>query len=614
MPVVTDYTALIGGFSWNGIEVSGRPVIVTYSFPTAAASYVGSIDGFSAATAASFEAFSAAEQAAARTALGEWAAASGITFIEVAPGQGDITFQLVDFDTTSYAGRGGIGLYPFGDWNFFTYPSFSGDLDAAGDVFMNSRFESGDTVDYRTLLHEIGHAIGLKHPTEVVTDTAADPDVVHDEVLSSDDPTRTIMATVGGPPGTDTLQQLDKDAAAFLYGAAGSGGVVTANASGSNAVLSAWSWNATTQVLTETGFAGADTIRGSSVQDVIQGLGGDDRLFGLAGNDTLDGGDGADFLHGGAGDDSMKGGAGDDTYFVDSGADKTVEKANGGYDSVIATVSVTLAKNIELLQLLGGGLTGKGNALDNTIYGDGTFASTLQGRDGNDYIVGGAGDDKLDGGAGTDSLYGGAGNDSYTVDSALDWIGEASGGGTDKVFALVSYTLAASEEIERLYADAGATGLALTGNGIANRIYGAAGNDTLSGAGGKDVLDGDAGNDRLIGGAGIDTLYGRAGADVFVLSPLAADRDTVQDFEHGIDRLEAAAASFGGGLTPGALAASRFVVNTTGEAGDADDRFIYESDTGFLYFDADGTGPGARQQIATLTGIPTLTASDILIA
>ena len=63
---------------------------------------------------------------------------------------------------------------------------------------MNSHFLSGGMVSYGTLLHEIGHAIGLKHPTETVTDFAHNPAlIVHDQVLvSGDDPTKTIMATV----------------------------------------------------------------------------------------------------------------------------------------------------------------------------------------------------------------------------------------------------------------------------------------------------------------------------------------------------------------------------------------------------------------------------------
>ena len=112
MPVVTDYTALLSGDYWNGIEVTGKPAIVTYSFPTTAEGYLASVAGFTPATVASFQAFNSAEQAEARTALGEWAAASGLVFVEVAPGQGDINFQLADFNTTSgpsYAGAGGIG-------------------------------------------------------------------------------------------------------------------------------------------------------------------------------------------------------------------------------------------------------------------------------------------------------------------------------------------------------------------------------------------------------------------------------------------------------------------------------------------------------------------------
>jgi hypothetical protein len=36
---VNDYTALLSGSYWNGIEVTGSPVIVTYSFPTSYPTY-----------------------------------------------------------------------------------------------------------------------------------------------------------------------------------------------------------------------------------------------------------------------------------------------------------------------------------------------------------------------------------------------------------------------------------------------------------------------------------------------------------------------------------------------------------------------------------------------
>ncbi len=294
MPEVNDYTALLSGSYWNGIEVTGTPVIVTYSFPSSLPAYDASIGGFTPDTVSSFTAFTAAEQDQARLALTEWSAASGLVFIEVAPGNGDINFQNVDFDTTSYAGAGGIGFYPFGDWNFFSYPYFSDDGDASGEIFMNSQFQDIDgSVNYGTLLHEIGHAIGLKHPTETVTDFAHDPPTVHDETLSSDDPARTIMATVGDGSPDPHLLQLDKDAAAFIYGVAGAGEVVTASESGVNSV-SNWDWDAATQTLTQTAVGTDATIRGSSVNDIIHGTSGDDHLFGLAGDDQLDGGQGND--------------------------------------------------------------------------------------------------------------------------------------------------------------------------------------------------------------------------------------------------------------------------------------------------------------------------------
>ena len=508
MPVVTDYTALITGSSWSGIEVATKPVIVTFSFAAAAPSYIGSINGFTGATAATFQAFTPAEQVQARAALAEWAAASGIVFLEVAPGQGDISFQSVDFNTTSYAGAGGVAEYPFGDWNGFTFPSFRDDLGSPGDVFMNSVFESGGMVNYGTLLHEIGHALGLKHPTEIINSVTT----THDQVLATDDALLTIMAQGAG---TAVLKQLDKDAVAFLYGAAGTGGVHTGSASGANSAVSAWSWNATTARLTQFGFAVADVMRGISVADTMNGLAGDDQLFGLAGNDILNGGDGNDLLEGGSGNDRMTGGIGDDTYFV-SGSDVVVEAAGGGDDFVHADKSYTLTANVESLQLSGANLIGRGNGLANVMFGDGVSGDRLYGLAGVDYIVGAGGADILYGGTEADQLYGGAGadrlygdagadymdggdgNDSYYVDDSFDAVAETSAavaGGIDTVYSSISFALGAN--LERLTltgtagVDATGNGLAniLTGNSAANVLTGAAGNDMLKGAGGDDRFD-----------------------------------------------------------------------------------------------------------------------------
>ena len=74
--------------------------------------------------------------------------------------------------------------------------------------------------------------------------------------------------------------------------------------------------------------------------------------------------------------------------------------------------------------------------------------------------------------------------------------------------ASVNYSLTAGSEIEFLRANAGATGLSLTGNALVNRLVGGVGNDTLDGGAGNDSLGGGAGNDifKFLAGFGQDTI------------------------------------------------------------------------------------------------------------
>ncbi len=165
--------------------------------------------------------------------------------------------------------------------------------------------------------------------------------------------------------------------------------------------------------------------------------------------------------------------------------------------------------------------------------------------------------------------------------------------------------------------------LADTIDGLAgnDRITGREGNDTLSGGEGADVLGGGAGNDKLSGGAGNDTLHGGVGKDVltgglgkdrfvFDTMPSAGTIDTLTDFNVVDDRLVLDHDAFSK-LPVGALKASAFVIGT--KALDADDRLIYDSQTGRLFYDADGTGKTAAVQIAQLDSHLKLTAGDFLI-
>jgi VCBS repeat-containing protein len=255
--------------------------------------------------------------------------------------------------------------------------------------------------------------------------------------------------------------------------------------------------------LTLTGSANIDGT-GNALDNVITGNGGNNVLNGMGGNDTLIGGAGNDTLIGGAGLDNLQGGLGDDTYIVDD-ADTIVEASGAGIDTVQASVSHTLAANVENLVLTGTqDLTGTGNALNNTISGN-------------------AGANVLDGGLGADTLAGGAGDDTYIVDNSADVVVEAAGSGFDTVYASTNYTLSAN--VEKLVlsgsANINGTGSAgdntLVGNGGANVLDGGLGNDMLDGGAGTDTLVGGSGNDTLDGGSGADSLQGGDGNDTYLV-------------------------------------------------------------------------------------------------
>jgi Ca2+-binding RTX toxin-like protein len=355
----------------------------------------------------------------------------------------------------------------------------------------------------------------------------------------------------------------------------------------------------------------------STVANLVLGLGGDDTLSGFAG-DTLDGGEGADvYLLGQSG-----------ALARDSGADAARDVLLAGFNVAI------LDDTIENLFLLGSVRRGAGHAGDNRIVGN-SAANILDGD---------AGADTLDGGGGADVLVGGAGRDAFYVDNARDVVVDEPDT-PGHVLATVSWILGADLADLTLLGSAARTGTgnalgnAILGTGQPNTLSGLDGNDTLTGGEGNDrlrggndndSLDGGAGRDTLTGDAGGDTLDGGAGADVlaggegtdafrFAAAPLTSDADRINDYAAG-ETITLLLAAFdpGGasGLATGALAAQpgRFAANLTGLAAGADTRVTYETDTGRLWWDADGSGAAARQIIVTLVGAPALTASDILIA
>ncbi|MDU9027737.1 matrixin family metalloprotease [Pseudomonas mediterranea] len=433
-----------------------------------------------------------AQKTAIVSALAEWSSVANIKFTEV---------------NESYINVGDLRFGGYGDMDNDTaaWGYFPGRSAAAGDVWIGPATNDQNPVqgsyDYLTFMHEIGHALGLKHPFS--------QGLTNSTVLATqyDDVRYTIMSYTNAysyEPTTPML--LDIAAIQRLYGAN------TQWQTGNNT----YSW-ATDQSVFETIWdaGGNDTIDGSNQAEAVRinlnegqfskigqaFLDSDQKAFneglaiaygakienavGSANDDTLIGNALGNFLNGLAGKDTMIGGAGNDTYVVDNLADVVSETSAlaSEIDTVRSSVSWTLGANLENLTLTGSdNLNGTGNALSNVLTGN-------------------SGNNVLDGGAGADTLIGGTGNDIYVVDNLKDIVNETStpGSEVDTVRSSVSWTLGSNLENLTL------TGTALingTGNGLSNVLIGNAAANVLNGLGGADTMIGGAGNDTYV----VDTI------------------------------------------------------------------------------------------------------------
>lgn len=155
----------------------------------------------------------------------------------------------------------------------------------------------------------------------------------------------------------------------------------------------------------------------------------------------------------------------------------------------------------------------------------------------------------------------------------------------------------------------------LMGSAAGDRLYGNPFANKLDGRFGADLIAAGAGDDTLIGGSGLDTLTGAAGLDQFMLGTSATGADHVTDFNVADDTLQVSAAAFGGGLAAGMNvgATGHFFANAGGVASGTLSQFLYDTSTGGLYWDADGTNAGVRQLIATLDNKALITTADILV-
>ncbi|MDV3000845.1 MAG: hypothetical protein N5P05_002451 [Chroococcopsis gigantea SAG 12.99] len=155
-------------------------------------------------------------------------------------------------------------------------------------------------------------------------------------------------------------------------------------------------------------------------------------------------------------------------------------------------------------------------------------------------------------------------------------------------------------------------GASATATGTIGNDDGGNGNDVLTGGSSNDFLDGGAGNDTLTGGLGSDTLTGGLGQDRFVFTAVGDGIDTINGFSVLDDTIVISAAGFSGaGLTVGTLPASAFVLGSS--ATNASQRMFYNSATGKLSFDPDGSGSRQATVLANLSTGLGMTNQDILV-
>jgi Ca2+-binding RTX toxin-like protein len=484
---------LVQGGSW---QFGGAPHVLTYSFS------VNDTPNGGPWTPGLTTAFT--------QALAAWSDVANITFVE--QGSGGVFTQSTANIAATLTGRelwdnlqGSVSIGVFPD------PAFASVIESAvgytraiypnpeGDVFFDNFSPSGvfgnmalGGQGFEFFLHELGHALGLKHPHDDGGNTR--PTFAALGLGSYDNSHFTVMSyNSGDGPGmwtnvAATPMPFDILAIQQIYGANmayhtgndtyqflpydntiwDAGGTDTLDAS--NQFGSVWI-DLTPGALSHLGGQFGTTVTGIAYNVTIE------NAIGSNGDDTIFGNDTDNNIDGRRGSDTMAGGNGNDTYVLDNIFDVVIENPGAGTDLVQSSITFVLPTNVENLTLTGAAnINGTGNNADNVIIGN-------------------SGNNNLTGGGGNDTLAGGNGNDTYVVDTVGEVIIENPSAGIDLVQSSVTFVLPTNVENLTLTGTANING---TGNVADNIIFGNSGNNTLTGGGGIDTMAGGLGDDTYI--------------------------------------------------------------------------------------------------------------------
>lgn len=450
----TDYVdALVSGYSWTG--GTGRGETVEYTFD---ATLTGGVR------------MPLAMQAAIKQAMNIWSSVTNITFT---PGAANSELQFTMKDLSDL-GSGVLGV---------TYVLNNNTLISKAEVQLDDQYRNLSILPgsepFLVILHEIGHALGLKHPgnyngSELGPFLESAADSTDNTVMSYNDGAYTSLSN--SPTG---LMAYDIAAIQYLYGAntntsTGDNRYVL---TGAKLAYTLWDGGGTDTLVINSGTQGAVIDLGEGIDKVTRV--GDTRIWMAVGSrienaegspiaDTMYGNDVANRLVGYRGADALEGNAGNDSLY--GGA--LVDDALDGNDTILGG---------------DGGDTIYANGGNDIVYGATGSTDTV---DGNDLIYGGYGRDLMYGNTGNDTIYGGSGVQS-TGDAADSMVG---GLGSDVIY----------------------------GNGGDDEIYGGEGSistddsaDTIYGGLGNDSIFSNAGADLIVGGPGDDFMHGGLGFDIY---------------------------------------------------------------------------------------------------
>lgn len=484
----TRIDALLTGYRWDETDLD-------YVVPVGIDPYIRDFPLYTV-NRVGFDAFDASQREAVREALRQFEDVAGLTF--TAGGDGTLRYA-----ETAIVGVGssGYGVPPLLQVENL-------DEDLLGDVWLdNGRFDDSDAApalpgDFGafSILHETGHALGLKHGHEpgLLGDI---PGWLEELLLDVDGPVlrepwdsheftvMTYRSAIGGDlgpqpnqPGSfpQSLMMLDIQALQYMYGAN----------FGSNAGDTTYRWNPENGRMSVNNVNQPEPAANKVFRTIWDG----------GGTDTYDLSDYPDGV-------TANLGPGEWTTTADNQL-AILDDAPGARVVARGNVANAMLHNGDRRSLIENAIGGGG---DDTIAGN-EADNRLDGGGGDDDLTGLQGADALNGGSGDDSLAGGLGNDTL-----------AGGGGAD--------TLAGGAGLDNL--DGGAGADELDGGTLDDLLRGGAGNDTLNGQAGDDQLDGGIGDDTAAyTGAFADYVVEVVGAG----SARVTDRDPTRD---GTDQLTA---------------------------------------------------------------------------